>query len=207
MIAWITGIIVSIIVIYQTFVHTPAEIKNPVSVADSIKGRTKDSPGVKHAGLIKGRSPGATYYHYNNRNKHLPPGSKPDTAARKAGNGLMVTAVTNPLSGKQPSEQKAVNQENVNDFRFKPEQRHIDLFDIRDLQSRISNKRLPVTIFCGNNKECKIYAAEIRKSLDSMGYAVEPKINFGGADNKTVKRFEVVGTGWIWIKIYPQYQY
>jgi hypothetical protein len=209
MTAWITGIIVSVIVIYQTFVHAPVEVKNPVSAADSIKSRMKDSPGIKHASLIKGHSSGSIPNHYSSRNKSSspPPGSRPDTAVKKTGNSPLVTAVTNPLTGGQPVQQKAVNQDNVNDLRFKPEQRHVNIFDIRDLQSRIGNKSATITIFCGVNRECKVYAAEIRKSLDSMGYLVAPKILTLLTD-RPVKRFEIDGVvGSVFIHVYPQYQY
>lgn len=205
MIAWLTGIAVSMIVISQTFFHTSEANKKPVNRIDSIRGLVKDSLAAKHGSPARARSASTLPYHNPIRHKPSPVPTKSDSTNN---NSQMATQVKAPASINPPKEQKAINQEDVNNLPLKAVQRHIDLFDIRDLQSRISNKRSAITIFCGNNKECKVYAAEIRKSLDSMGYAVEPRIVFGSADNKAVRRFEVVGNpGWIWIKVYPQYQY
>jgi hypothetical protein len=205
MIAWLTGIAVSIIVISQTFFHSDKEVKKPMARADSSKSIGKDSLNEKHASPVRDHSARTIPYRYQARYKPAPLKSKTDLTNNKS---QMVTQVKNPITENPPKEQKIINQEDVNNVPFKAVQRHIDLFDIRHLQSQISSKQLLITIFCGDNKECKIYAAEIRKSLDSMGYAVEPRIAFGGSFNKAVKRFDVLNnSGWIWIKVYPQYQY
>jgi hypothetical protein len=201
MIAWLTGIAASLILIGQTFLHTDTAFKNPVPIADSAKGPAKDSLQAKHISSIIDHSTTRTApFHFPSRNRPATIKSRPDTTKNNAGIG--------PSSKSQLPEQKATSPEDVNNLPLKAVQRHVDLFDIRDLQSRIKDKRSNIHIFCGNNKECKIYAAEIRKSLDSLGYAVAPKIIFALGDYKAVKRCEVAGVAeWISITVYPQFQY
>jgi hypothetical protein len=190
--AWITGIIVSLIVIWQTFAPKP---NKGVNVHDRTSTNTASKDSLLATSPFSGKATATR--------SHKPAGRKPTTVRKSTGG-----TVGSDSMG-VPTEQKANNSTDVNKLPFSPVQRHITLEDIRELQREIAkrNTTTAVVISAGTNRECRIYAAEIRKSLDSLGYPVDPHI-YDEQGNGPDKRFHVGG---VWtttfIRVYPIYQY